>query len=78
MPFKDLEKKREYHRDYMRERRRKGLTGELLNPESETARFNPSLPHKLTMTKIGGVWRRTLIQDGRIYDRDTGELLHIE
>ena len=76
--FKDSEKKRQYRRDYMRRRRAKGLTGEStgeLNPETETAKFNLNRPHRHCSIKIAGIWRRVAEQDGRIYDRGTGELL---
>ncbi|MGC9964282.1 MAG: hypothetical protein ABSE08_02635 [Syntrophobacteraceae bacterium] len=81
MPFTDSKRKKQYHRDYMRQRR-KGLTGEStglsLNSESETMKFDPTRPHVHRSIKIAGTWRRVAEQDGRIYDRDSGELLRLE
>jgi len=31
--------------------------------------------HAHTMTKVNGVWRRAVGQDGKVYDRDSGVLL---
>jgi hypothetical protein len=80
MPFRDLEKKREYHRDYMRERR-KGLTGNStseLNPDTKTLKFDSARPHVHRCIKIAGIWRRVAEQEGRTYDRITGDLLRLE
>ena len=78
MPFENLEKKRQYHRDYMR-KRRAGLTGEStdesLNPESETAKFDSTRPHRHCSIMIDGTWRRVAEQNGKFYDRDSGGLL---
>jgi hypothetical protein len=57
MPFRDPEKKRQYHLDYMRQQR-KGLTGEStgepLTPD-ETMKFDPTRPHRHCCIKIAGV-----------------------
>jgi len=72
--FKDPEKKKQYHRDYMR-RRRAGLTGKsaepagALNPTEEPRKFNPK------QLKINGQWRQVIVRDGRLYDGDSGELI---
>ena len=34
-------------------------------------------PHAHTMTQIAGKWRRTVEQDGRVFDRDSGALIDI-
>jgi hypothetical protein len=44
-------------------------------PPPEPVKFDPRRSHAHTMTKIDGVWRRTLEQDGRTFDRDSGVLL---
>jgi hypothetical protein len=46
------------------------------NPAStpEPIKFDPRRGHEHTMHKIGGEWR-TIEQDGRVFDRDTGFLL---
>ena len=75
MPFRDSEKKRAYHREYMRERRRDSH-GESLNPAQEPAKFNPNRPHRHCCIKIDGTWRRVAEQEGRIYDRETGEYIY--
>jgi hypothetical protein len=77
MPFTDLEKKRQYHRDYMRQRRQ-GFTGKSLNPAQEPAKFNPNRPHRHCSIKIAGVWYSAAEQDGKVFDRGTGELLRLE
>lgn len=35
------------------------------------AKFDPRRGHEHTMTKISGQWRRTIEQDGLVFDRDT-------
>lgn len=42
-------------------------------PIPEPAKYDPRRAHAHTSHKIGGAWRRTVDQDGRIFDRDTGE-----
>jgi hypothetical protein len=81
MPFADLEQKRQYHRDYMRERRA-GLTGKsaaeptgALNPTEEPKVLNPNQTSQHTQLKVDGQWRRVIVRDGRLYDRDSGELI---
>lgn len=44
-------------------------------PTPEPVRFDPKRSHAHTSHKVGGIWRRTVEQDGRIFDRDTGVLL---
>jgi hypothetical protein len=44
-------------------------------PLPEPVKYDPRRPHAHTMHKIGLAWRRTVDQDGRIFDRDTGVLL---
>ena len=44
-------------------------------PPPEPMKFDPRRAHAHTMTKIEGIWRRTIEQGGRIFDRDTGVLL---
>lgn len=44
-------------------------------PLPEPVKYDPRRPHAHTSHKIGGTWRRTIEQDGRIFDRDTGVLL---
>ncbi|MHC1744974.1 MAG: hypothetical protein AB9873_18375 [Syntrophobacteraceae bacterium] len=87
MPFKDPDRKRTYFRDYMAARR--GSQRTMLNltkrevtehPEADGIRmvkFNARKPHRHTMTKVDGKWRRTVEQDGLTYDRDTGELINV-
>jgi hypothetical protein len=41
-------------------------------PLQETVKCDFRRPHTHTAHKIGGVWRRTVEQDGQIFDRDTG------
>lgn len=41
----------------------------------EPVKYDPRRVHAHTMTKIDGICRRTIEQDGRIFDRDTGVLL---
>lgn len=78
MPFTDPEKKRTYHRDYMRRRGVVKPTPEpVLNPESAEMKYNPREPHKLTMHKIDGRWRRTIEQDERLFEQDSGEELNV-
>ncbi len=73
MPFKNAEEKKAYHRDYMR-RRRKGLTA----AGESTGTLNPTEEPRHTQLRVNGQWRRVAEQNGRIYDRDSGELLNIE
>jgi len=77
MPFKDEERNRSYFREYMK-RYRQGLTGELLNPESEPAKFNPNRPHRHCSIKIAGQWYSAAEQGGKVFDRTTGDLLRLE
>jgi hypothetical protein len=35
-------------------------------------KYDPKRPHAHTMTKIAGRWRRTIEQDGQLFDRETG------
>jgi len=35
-------------------------------------KYDPKRTHDHTMTKINGRWRRTVGQDGKLFDRDTG------
>ena len=44
-------------------------------PPPEPVKFDPRRGHEHTMHKIDGRWRRTVEQDGRIFDRDSGELI---
>jgi len=44
-------------------------------PSPEPVKYDPRRPHAHTSHKIGGTWRRTVEQDGRIFDRDTGVFL---
>ncbi|MGA8139628.1 MAG: hypothetical protein WB948_03010 [Desulfobaccales bacterium] len=44
-------------------------------PAPEPFKFDPRRGHEHTMHKIDGRWRRTVEQDGRIFDRETGVLL---
>jgi hypothetical protein len=44
-------------------------------PTLDSVKFDPRRSHEHTMTKIDGAWRRTVKQDGRVFDRDTGVLL---
>lgn len=44
-------------------------------PTPEPVRYDPKRLHAHTSHKIDGAWRRTIEQDGRIFDRDTGVLL---
>jgi len=44
-------------------------------PLPEPERYDPRRLHAHTSHKIEGTWRRTVEQDGRIFDRDTGVLL---
>ncbi len=44
-------------------------------PPPEPFKFDPRRGHEHTMHKIDGRWRRTVEQDGRIFDRETGVLL---
>jgi len=46
-------------------------------PLPEPERYDPRRPHAHTSHKSGGTWRRTVEQDGRIFDRDSGEILNI-
>jgi hypothetical protein len=41
-------------------------------PPPEPVKFNPNRGREHTMHKIDGRWRRTVEQDGRIFDRETG------
>jgi hypothetical protein len=74
MTFKVLEKKRQYHGDYMRERR-KGLTSHPLNPEEETVKIDPTRPYRDYSIRIAGVWYRVTVQDGKLFDRNSGRFL---
>jgi len=71
MPFKNLEKKRAYHRRYMRRRRR--VLRERLNP----VKFDPNRPHRTDWIKFDGQHHPVLVQDDRIYLRSTEMLLWI-
>ncbi len=44
-------------------------------PTTEPEKYNPRQFHDHTMHKIDGRWRRTIEQDGRLFDRDTGILI---
>ena len=44
-------------------------------PPPAPTKYDPRRPHAHTMHKIGLAWRRTVEQDDRIFDRDTGVLL---
>jgi hypothetical protein len=46
-------------------------------PPPEPVKYDPRRPHAHTSHKIGGTWRRTVEQEGRIFDRDSGEILNI-
>ncbi len=46
-------------------------------PMLEPVRCDFRRSHEHTMTKIDGIWRRTVEQDGRIFDRDNGEILNL-
>jgi hypothetical protein len=76
MPFKDLEKKKAYHRQYMRKRRRDLQVA--LNPTGETATFDATQPYRTDWIKIDDQWYPVALQAGRIYHRNTGKLLRLE
>jgi hypothetical protein len=42
---------------------------------STLSRYDPRRGHAHTSHRISGAWRRTVEQDGQIFDRDTGVLL---
>ena len=44
-------------------------------PLPEPVRYDPRRLHAHTVHKIDGAWRRTVEQDGQVFDRDTGVLL---
>jgi len=44
----------------------------------EAEKFDPRRLNTHTMHKIGGVWRRTIEQDGLVFDRDFGTLIDTE
>ncbi len=44
-------------------------------PSPFPVKFDPWRDHEHTMHKIDGRWRRTVEQEGRIFDRETGFLL---
>ncbi|MGA3114548.1 MAG: hypothetical protein ABSF90_08980 [Syntrophobacteraceae bacterium] len=74
MPFKDPEKRRSYHRQYMRDSRA------ALNPPGEAAEFDATQPYEAGWlffdSRVYG--RRhypVLLQEGRVYDRGTHRLL---
>lgn len=46
-------------------------------PAPEPVKYDPKRAHAHTSHKIGGARRRTVEQDGRIFDRDSGEILNI-
>lgn len=35
-------------------------------------KYDPMRPHAHTMTRLDGQWLRTIEQDGRLFDRNTG------
>jgi hypothetical protein len=76
MPFKDLEKKKAYHRQYMHKRRRDSQAA--LNPTHETPKFDASQPYQTDWMKIGEQWYPVSVQAGRIYHRYTHQLLRLE
>jgi hypothetical protein len=41
-------------------------------PPAEPLKYDPKRTHAHTMTKVNGKWRRTVEQDGRVFDRVTG------
>jgi hypothetical protein len=44
-------------------------------PMPEPVKFDPRRGHEHTMHRIDGRWRRTVEQDGRIFDRESGVLM---
>jgi hypothetical protein len=78
MPYKDPDKKRAYHREYMRRRRAAVNPGKevMLNPPQE----GPGAPRRLDRTRPFTVerrypWPAYLIQDDLWFDPNTGELV---
>jgi hypothetical protein len=54
------------------------LTGDRgQTPHLRHIKFDPRRGHEHTMHKIGGRWRRTVEQDGHVFDRDTGEWIEV-
>jgi hypothetical protein len=46
-------------------------------PPAEPLKYDPKPLHAHTMTKVNGKWRRTVEQDGMVYDRATGILIDL-
>jgi hypothetical protein len=44
-------------------------------PLPDPIKYDPKRPHAHTMTKIDGCWRRTVEQEGQVFDRETRELI---
>lgn len=85
LPYKDLEKRRTYHREYMRRRRAavKPAPSTVLNPAKEAPRTQAP-PSKLDMTRpyreypmpfpLPSYWW----QDGALYDKQTLEFMGMD
>jgi hypothetical protein len=78
MPHKDPEKKRAYHREYMRRRRAAVKPGNEIMLRPATAQAGP--PRRIDKTRPFTIesrypWPAYLVQNGYWYHWETGELI---
>ena len=81
MPYKDPDKKRGYHRDYMRRKRAdvKPSPQEFVRPHQELVQEPPRFIDRTRPYTVEGryPWPAYLVQDGYWFSPDTGELVGV-